>query len=732
MQGRYHLIPINLTLLCLTACICQNLYAETGSTEPVLLPTLKIEATRTDTDWLQTPASVYRIDQNNNENNLGVNLSETLKGVPGLQLNNRENYAQDLQISMRGFGARSTFGVRGIRLYVDGIPATMPDGQGQTSNIDLSSLDHIEVLGGPFSSLYGNSSGGTILTTTKQGEGRDSIQLGYSAGSHDKGRADIVLQGGADQPNEPSYVVSSSYFDTDGYREHSAAKKVLSNAKLTWDLDDGSKVNWIVNHVDINADDPQGLTRKLWKENPKQQVPFLKQFDVRKEINQTQTGLTWSKPLNDQHELYGMVYAGHREVTQYQSIPRGETSLELGLDDEGNPIPSSSQQNPRHAGGVIDFSRDYYGTDLRWTGKDLLPNTRLTAGLAFDYMDEDRQGYENFDANNQYGVKGNLRRDENNTLWNLDPYLQASWSFLPNWTLDTGLRYSNVHYESKDAYFKAAEYPADSDNGDDSGKKDYKKLLPSAALTWEITPQFSTYISYAKGFETPTFTEMAYPTVGTSGINFNLNPATSDNYELGLKSQNRFGNFTAAVFQSETQDDIVSGESNNGRNTFRNADKTLRQGVELSWNKKLWRDLTAQASYSFIDATFDADISNTDPAKLVAKGNYIPGVAKNQAFAALAWQPETGFNAGLDVRYIDKLYVDDINSDAAPSYTLTSANIGYVWKNADWKVRTFARVDNLFDEEYVGSVIVNDGNGRFFEPADGLNWSAGLSLTKAF
>ncbi|NNH77724.1 TonB-dependent receptor [Acinetobacter sp. ANC 5380] len=710
MQGKYHLMPINMTLLCLTACICQNLYAETGSTEPVLLPTLKIEATRTDTDWLQTPASVYRINQNNNENNLGVNLSETLKGVPGLQLNNRENYAQDLQISMRGFGARSTFGVRGIRLYVDGIPATMPDGQGQTSNIDLGSLDHIEVLGGPFSSLYGNSSGGTILTATKEGEGRDSIQLGYSGGSHNKGRADIVLQGGADQANEPSYVISSSYFDTDGYRDHSAAQKVLSNAKLTWDLDDGSKVNWIVNHVDINADDPQGLTRAQWKENPKQQVPFLKQFDVRKEINQTQTGLTWSKPINDQHEINTMVYYGQREVVQYQSIP------------------SSAQLNPRHAGGVIDFSRDFYGTDLRWTGKDLLPNTRLTAGLAFDYMDEDRQGYENFVLVNnqpQYGIKGNLRRDEKNTLWNLDPYLQASWDFLPNWTLDTGLRYSNVHYESKDHYIVSS-------NGDDSGKKDYKKLLPSAALTWEITPQFSTYMSYAKGFETPTFTEMAYPTVGTSGINFDLNPATSDNYELGLKSQNHFGNFTVAVFQSETQNDIVSGESNNGRNTFRNADKTLRQGVELSWNKNLWRDLTAQASYSFIDATFDSDISNTDPTKVVAKGNYIPGVAKNQAFVALAWQPETGFNAGLDVRYIDKLYVDDINSDAAPSYTLTSANVGYVWKNADWKVRTFARVDNLFDKEYVGSVIVNDGNGRFFEPADGVNWSAGLSLTKAF
>ncbi|MBP8026970.1 MAG: TonB-dependent receptor [Acinetobacter sp.] len=714
MQSKSPIKSINMTLLCLTACICQNLYAEAGSTEPVLLPTLKIQATRTDTDWLATPASVYRIEQKNNENNLGINLSETLKGVPGLQLNNRENYAQDLQLSMRGFGARSTFGVRGVRLYVDGIPATMPDGQGQTSNIDLSSLDHIEVLGGPFSSLYGNSSGGTVLTSTKQGEGRDSIELGYAGGSHHKGRADIVLQGGADKAGEPSYVVSSSYFDTDGYRDHSAARKVLSNAKLTWDLDDGSKVNWIVNHVDMNADDPQGLTREQWKTNPKQVNDAKNIYDVRKEINQTQTGLTWTKPLNDQHELYAMAYAGHREVTQYQSIP------------------NTAQANPRHAGGVIDFSRDYYGTDLRWTGKDLLPNTRFSAGFAFDAMDEDRQGYENFDSNGHYGVKGNLRRDENNTLWNLDPYLQASWQFLPTWRLDTGLRYSNVHYQSKDHYLKAAEYPADKDNADDSGKTDYDKLLPSAAFTWEISPQLSTYLSYAKGFETPTFTEMAYPTTGTSGINFALKPSSSDNYELGLKAQNSFGNFTAAIFHSETQDDIVSAGTLDGRSTFQNADKTLREGLELSWNKKLWRDLTAQASYSYLDATFDADIPNSDPQKVVYSGTYIPGVAKNQAYVALGWQPETGFNAGIDVRYMDKIYVNDTNSDVAPSYTVTSANIGYVWKNKDWKVRSYARIDNLFDENYVGSVIVNDGNNRFFEPADGVNWSAGLSITKAF
>lgn len=263
-------------------------------------------------------------------------------------------------------------------------------------------------------------------------------------------------------------------------------------------------------------------------------------------------------------------------------------------------------------------------------------------------------------------------------------------------------------------------------NADDSGKTDYDKVLPSAALTWKINDQFNAYASYAKGFETPTFTEMAYS--ANDGMNFNLKPASSDNYELGLKSQNPLGHFTAAIFQSKTKDDIVSAGTIDGRATYKNADQTLRQGLELSWNKNLWQHLKAEASYSFIDATFDAAI----PGSTVQKRTKIPGIAKNQAFAALGWQPETGFNAGVDVRYMDKVYVDDANSDAAPSYSVVSANAGYVWKQADWKVRTFARVDNLFDQNYLGSVIVNDGNGRFFEPADGLNWSAGLSITKAF
>lgn len=617
-------------------CISSPLvWAEDLTQDVTVLPTLHVEATRTDTTYLQTPASVFRIDAPQVDTSSQVNLTEVVKGVPSLQIRNRENYAQDLQLSMRGFGARSTFGVRGIRLYVDGIPATMPDGQGQTSNIDLSSLDHVEVLTGPFSSLYGNSSGGTILTSTKEGQGKDSIELSYSGGSHDKSRAGLVLQGGAKGANEPSYIISSSYFDTDGYREHSGAEKVLNNAKLSWNLDDGSKINWVTNYVKIHADDPQGLTHDQWNANPKQQVPFLKQFNVRKDIEQTQTGVTWAKPINDKNELYAMAYLGNRQVTQYQSIPKGEVKLE-----EGKPI-YSGQASPKHAGGVIDFERNYYGADFRWTGKELLPNTTLSIGVALDIMDEERKGFENFNVNNVYGVKGNLRRDEDNTLWNIDPYLQASWQFLPTWRLDTGVRYSNVHYKSKD-HFTSGPDQYGTVNGDDSGKTNYDKVLPSAALSWQILPELMAYVSYAKGFETPTFTEMAYRPDGESGFNFDLTASTSDTYETGLKSQNQLGDFTLAVFQTKTKDDIVSAGNSNGRSTFRNADKTLREGAEFAWNKKLWRDLTATASYTYLDATFDADIPALGSIAQIPAGNAIPGIAKNQAYASLAWQPSHG------------------------------------------------------------------------------------------
>lgn len=699
--------PLKTTVSCLAMCIGQQVYADQQRPVQQLQP-IVIEATRTEQDRMLTPASVYQVKMTSLDS-LQVNLTEKLKGVPGLQLNNRENYAQDLQLSIRGFGARSTFGIRGVRLYIDGIPATMPDGQGQTSNIDLNGLDQIEVLSGAFSSIYGNSSGGTILTKTREGQGADSISIGYAGGSENKGQTSIVLQGGSDQASQPSYLISSSYFNTDGFRDHSAANKVLTNAKLTWNLDDGAKVNWINNYVKINADDPGGLTRDQWKQNPKQVAGNVSLYNARKEIEQFQTGVTWHKPINDQHEMDLMIYAGQRQVTQYQSIPK------------------IAQGRINHAGGVIDFDRTFYGTDLRWTGREIVPNLKLIAGVALDAMTEQRYGYQNF-IGETLGVKGLLRRDEDNSLWNIDPYVQASYALTDTVNIDAGLRYSNVHFKSQDHFLT---------NGNNSGKSSYKKLLPSIVLSWKVLPELLAYSSYAQGFETPTFTEMAYPADNSSRM-LGLKAAESESYEIGLKSANDLGDFTLAVFKTQTENDIVSAGSDHGRSTFRNANQTLREGVELSWAKNLWRDLSAQASYSYIDAIFDAEIPeilNADrevEVAKVARGNYIPGIAQHQAFLSLGWKPERGFNAGLDVRYADRIHVNDSNTQYAPSYILTAANVGYQWKVQDWTLNTFARVDNLLDKDYVGSVIVNESNGRFFEPAEGRNWSVGLNLTHTF
>ncbi len=677
------------------------------------LPTIVINATRTDSTQQQTSASAYRLDASTIQNNqLQINLSESLGQVPGIQVQNRQNYAQDLQISMRGFGARSTFGVRGIRLYVDDIPATMPDGQGQTSNIDLSSIDHIEVLTGPLSAIYGNSSGGTIQAFTKEGENPPSVTAQIAAASQNTRRYNVQAQGGGSGLSKglgtPSYVLSQSRFSTDGYRDHSTTTKDLTNAKLVWDLDEDSRLKVIINSVDLKAQDPLGLSREAWQQNPESVDSRALEYNTRKTVQQTQGGVVYEQQFNDQQSLHAMLYYGQRDTVQYQSIPV--------------VVQKKSQGQ---AGGVIDLGRNYYGTDLRWTAKNLIGSkpTTLIAGLAYDTLDEDRKGYENFigtGAIQQLGVQGNLRRNETNTIWNLDPYLQASWQFLPLWKVDAGLRYSTVHFDSNDHYIGV-------NNPDDSGNAKYSKLLPSIALGWQVQDNLNLYASYARGFETPTFNEISYRSdnngAASTGLNFELKPSVNNTYELGAKTQIADGLLTAAVFQTTTQDEIVTAQNSNGRSSYKNAGRTKRNGFETSWNGTIKNDLKANMAYTYINATY------RDSSGSFINGNYLPGVAKQSAYAGIEWAPAQGWQAGADINYLDKVYVNDQNNDAAPSHATTGLHAGYVWQLPQWTIRSYGRIDNVFDKSYAGSVIVNESNQRYFEPADGRNWSTGVSLS---
>ncbi len=669
------------------------------------LSEITVHSTLGGTTLEQTPASVTVVDgEQMRDRQLQVNLSESLSGVPGLQINNRQNYAQDLQLSIRGYGARSTFGLRGVRLYVDGIPATMPDGQGSLSHIDIGSLERVEVLRGPYSALYGNSSGGVISMYTETPTGRPSLEGGYTVGSNGQKRISAKASGQTGQGL--SYVLSASRYLTDGYRDHSAADRNVANAKLSTAIGDDATLTIVANTMKTDAQDPQGLTWAQWQANPRQASAVAETFNTRKTLEQTQVGATYERRLSAAHSVSLTAYAGHRSMEQYQSIPK---------DPQLN--------NPGHAGGVIDMSRDYAGLDARWTGR--FSNTpvpvTITAGLAVDTVKEDRQGYENF-VGSQLGVKGALRRDEDNTITSVDPYVQATWQLAPAWSLGTGLRYSHVKFESDDRYIRTR-------NPDDSGSVTHSKALPVVSLSYQLTPEKTVYASAGRGFETPTFAELSYRPGSIGGLNFDLQPSVSTQYEVGYRERLTGavkGGWSAAVFQSRTSDEIVSAGSSNGRTTYRNAGDTRRQGLELQADLRLAPQWKLQAGYTYLDTKF-LQASGT-----AAAGNMLPGLAKQHLALGLDYDLSSEWRVGVSAEYMGQVYVNDANSESAPSYTVAAASIGYRKVMGPWTLRAFARVDNLFDRKYVGSVIVNDGNQRYFEGAPGRQWITGVSAAYQF
>ncbi|MCU7506389.1 TonB-dependent receptor [Klebsiella quasipneumoniae] len=672
--------------------------------------TMVVTAAPTTVSELDTPAAVSVVNGDEMRQAAPrVNLSESLGAVPGLQVQNRQNYAQDLQLSIRGFGSRSTYGVRGLRIYVDGIPATMPDGQGQTSNIDIGSVDTLEVLRGPFSALYGNSSGGVINVTSQTGTQPPTVEASSyygSFGTWHYGMKATGAVGDGSHAGDVDYTVSTNRFTTHGYRDHSGARKNLANARLGVRINDVSKLTLLLNSVDIKANDAGGLTADEWRDNPRQS-PRGDQYNTRKDTRQTQAGLRYERQLSDQDDLSVMMYAGERETTQYQSIPR------------------APQLKPSHAGGVIDLTRHYQGIDTRLTHRgELLVPVTLTAGLDYENMSERRKGYENFVMVNgapQYGEQGALRRNERNLMWNVDPYLQTQWQLTDKLSLDAGVRYSSVWFDSNDYYSTPG-------NGDDSGDASYHKWLPAGSLKYALTDAWNVYLSAGRGFETPTINELSYRADNQSGLNFGLKPSTNDTVEIGSKTRIGNGLLTAALFQTDTDNEIVVDSSSGGRTSYKNAGKTRRQGMELGLDQQFGESWRLKAAWTWLDATYRTNVCGDAS----CNGNRIPGIARNMGYASFGYQPEQGWYAGSDIRYMSDIMANDENTAKAPSWTVVGLTTGYKWSYGRMDMDLFGRVDNLFDREYVGSVIVNESNGRYYEPAPGRNYGIGLNLAWRF
>lgn len=631
-----------------------------------------------------------------------VNASEALASVPGLTVQNRQNYAQDLQISSRGFGARSAFGVRGMRLIADGIPASMPDGQGQAASFNLDRAERIEVLRGPLSSVYGNHAGGVIQLFTEEGKGRPVVEGNFSAGSDGTWKADVAARG---ETGGVGYVLDSSRFMTDGYRDHSQAERNQSQAKLTIKPSEDGKLNLIASTFKQTAQDPLGQTWTGYTANPRSVDAAALQYDTRKTIEQSQGGATYEHRFGA-HSVQLAAYFGQRSTIQYQSIPRG------------------AQANPRHSGGVIDFDRDYGGASARWVARFDAAGGRLTTTLGMDYemSRDDRRGYENF-VGNSLGVKGNLRRQETDRVASFDQYAQAEWT-RGDWQVSGGLRHSRVAFKVDDQYLS---------NGDDGGTVNYQKTTPTLAALYRLNPVVNLYASLARGFETPTFGELFYS--GPNGsFSYALKPALSTHAELGVKAYlGENSRIDLAVFQVDTRDELVVDSSVGGRTSYRNAGRTQRQGVEMALDSRWQGGFSSRLAYTYLDARYDEGFVSSGGTRVDA-GKRLPGIAAHNLFGELVWRHvASGFSAGLEGILRSNVLVEDTNTqNAAPGYAIANLRVAHDQKLGGLDVRTYARLNNIFDRQYIGSVVVGDGNGRYYEAAPGRNWLAGVNLRYAF
>lgn len=634
-----------------------------------------VTATRVPQPSLEIPASVDRLyAEEIRAGRAQVNLSESLGRVPGLVVQNRQNYAQDLQISSRGFGARASFGVRGIRLIADGIPATMPDGQGQASTFALGSAERIEVLRGPFSALYGNAAGGVIAIDTEEPPADPVAEPSLFAGSYDTWKAALKF-GGRHALGE------ISRFDTGGYREHSAATRDQLNAKLRV-----GNLTIVANSLrQPDSQDPGGLTRAQFESDPRQASPSAELFNTRKTVNQDQAGLRFRHRLDGSSSLEATAYAGQREVRQFLGF-----AGDFGLS----------------SGGVVDLDRNYGGGALRFFSS---PNAswRWSFGAEYERMDERRRGFVN-----DGGVAGALRRDEDDVVESTDLFAQAEWRFAERWSAHGGLRTSRVEFRATDYFIGGA-------NPDDSGSRSYSATTPVAGLLFRLSQDTSLYGNIGRGFETPTFAELAHQNTG-SGLNFALQPARSRHAEIGAKAAvPKRARANIALFDIEVTDEIVVDVSAGGRTTFRNAGRTERRGLEIAAETLLAGPWHAGLAFTRLDAVFEDS------------GNLLPGVPRTQAYASLRYRRDS-YYAQLEAVRRSRVAVNDANAQFADAYAVADFVAGLVQRGERWRITEFVRIDNIADRTYAGSVIVNEGNSRFYEPAPGRSYLLGVQAALQF
>ena len=612
-------------LLAPCALVAASARAQAPANEKSPLEEIVVTATLIDRTLDRVPAAISVVTEDDIQGAQSqVALDEALKRVPGVFMQDRYNFAQDLRVSIRGFGARAQFGIRGIKVIVDGIPETLPDGQGAVDSIDLGATKQIEVIRGPSSSMYGNAAGG-VISLTSEGAPTDSpfADIRVASGSNGYGKVQFKTGGQTDKLN---YLVSVSDLELDGWRAHSKAINRQLTSRLDLDLGKNRDLLTIINVTDQpQSDDPGALTRALAISNPRSAWPGNVTFHAGEAIKQTRIGFVYTAPAGEHGTIKARNYYANR--------------------DFGNllPIPTN---------GIVDLQRDFagggfsYNYDGFWLDR---PN-RFVAGVDFDDQDDARKRYANLQ-----GVRGALGFDQREHVTSQGVFLQDELSLSKIVQLTMGVRVDSVKFDVTDHYF--------ADGFDDSGSRTFDNTSPMVGVTVQIDPKLSLYATYSSSFETPTTTEFNKPD-GTGGFNQNLDPQIAHNVEVGVRGTlNKRQRYEVSVYSTDVTGELIPFEvpTAPGRNYYVNAGKSQHNGVEFSWMSNPTDQIQTTLSYAYSDFTFN-------------DGKVIPGTAKNVLFGELTYRDPKGWFVSADALYVGKQYGD--NDDTAfgivDPYTLST------------------------------------------------------------
>ncbi|MCG7577099.1 MULTISPECIES: TonB-dependent receptor [unclassified Halomonas] len=672
------------SLLLISSVLTTPVWAQTAT--QAALPTVEVNAPRLSRELYATPAAVSTIDRDAiAQGQQRVRLDESLDRVPGVFLQNRDNFAQGQRISIRGFGARAPFGVRGITVMVDGIPYTLPDGQAQLDAIDLDSAERIEVIRGPSSVLYGNAAGGVIDITTADGRDNPGTRLRVGAGSD--GYQKVALQNGGVQ-GDWSHHISLTALNVDGYREQSSTEKYLLNAKLRRELGSDRALTAIINLLDNpRSEDPGALNAREVAEGRDQAAPNSLALDAGQTVDQQLIGLQYEDLAAGDGELYLKGFIAQRDFEQQL------------------PFVGSSR---------LGYQRDYMGASAEYHHEVTLGSLPLNYIVGVDAARQKDERFRN--AVNSQGAVGEPLADETQTATSTGVFAQGDIALSEPLTLSLGARFDRVDLDVND------DFAAD---GDQSGQRTFNEWSGSAGLSYRYRPQHQAYINTGTAFETPTFSEFANPAGG--GFNPSVEPQKAWNREVGLRGYIAplALDYDVAFFSVRVRDELVPYDEG-GRTFYQNAGDTNRDGIELALGWQLADQWRLDSALTLARYEFDEFATPSER----FDGNRIPGLPEQTWVNQLTWENLDERFATLETEYVGDLVADNANQTAVDSYWLVNLRVGDGWQlSPQTRLSAYVGLRNLLDEEHYSNVRLNGTFGRFYEPAPGRSVYGGLELS---